>query len=224
MRPVIRTTCQVADRLDVATQFVRDDNARLAKPTNQALQKTLGRLCVTVLLNQYIKDTPIGVDGPPKPELLSIDRDDHFIEMPFVCCFRPIATNAIREMASKTVDPEPDGLARHNDTAFCKQIFDICRTQRKAVIYPDCVGHDLSGKAEAFQARHRSRCFHVDRLSPHMRLINLAMPPKRVPGQRSATHLQALLDDLRETRELGMTRADGIGTPEDHLAEAARRQ
>lgn len=136
MRPVIRTTCQVADRLDVATQFVRDDNARLAKATNQALQKTLGRLCVTVLVNQYIKDTPIGVDGPPKPELLSIDRDDHFIEMPFVCCFRPVATNAIREMASKTVDPEPDGLARHNDTAFCKQIFDICRTQREAVIRP----------------------------------------------------------------------------------------
>lgn len=67
MCPVIRTTCQVADWPDVAAQFVGDDDAWHAKAVNQALQKALGRLRVTLLLKQNIKNITIGIGSSPKP-------------------------------------------------------------------------------------------------------------------------------------------------------------
>lgn len=41
MRTVVNAWGQLADRLDIAAQFVRDDHAGLAKVRDQPLQKTL---------------------------------------------------------------------------------------------------------------------------------------------------------------------------------------
>lgn len=43
---VIRIRCKITDRLEVASQFVRDHNARFAEFRNQSLQKAPGGLSI----------------------------------------------------------------------------------------------------------------------------------------------------------------------------------
>ena len=67
--PVVRIWCQGFNWFDVATQFVRYDDARLTEPINQPLQKTLGSFGIAVFLNEDIKNITIRVDSPPQPFL-----------------------------------------------------------------------------------------------------------------------------------------------------------
>ncbi len=178
MRPVIRTTCKAADRRVIAAQFVCDDNAWRAKAINQALQKTLGRLRVTLFLNQNIKNIAVGIDGPPQPEISPIDRDNDFVEMPFVVGSGPIPFHAFCKVRPKPVDPFSDSLTADHHTPLCQKILDIGGAEGKPVAGPNSKGNDFTWETEALQARHLSWLFHHEKLSCRKSTIKLAMPSK----------------------------------------------
>ena len=180
IQPLVRAVLSVrhlmANRFDRAAQLVRDHDAWLPEALDQRLQEPSGRLRIPTRLYEDIKDVTFAIHRAPKPVLHAVDWDHDFIEMPLVSRCRSIPTDAIREMGPEPVNPKPDRLTRHNDPTFGQQIFNICCAQCEAVVRPDGVGHDLSGKAEAFQAWHRSGNFHPGSLSQNSRLINLAGP------------------------------------------------
>ena len=122
--------------------------------------------------------------------LRAVDRDDDFVQTPFIRGRRWFATDALGEVAPEPIDPEPDLLTPDEDPTLCEQIFDICRAQREAMIRPDGIGNDLTREAEAFKAWHRSWYFHTDRLSANIGLISLAMPYKQ-KCRESALRLRA---------------------------------
>ncbi len=103
---------------------------------------------------------PIRVDSPPEPELLAIDGNNDFIQVPFVKGARSIALDTIGEMMAKPVYPVPDGFPANHHVAFGKQFLDIRRAERKTMIRPNRIGDDLARKTVAFEARHHEKYFH----------------------------------------------------------------
>ena len=129
---------EVADRPDVTAQLVGDHDPRRAKPVDQPLQEPAGGLCITLLLHENVEHIPIRVDCPPKPELHAIDRNNDFIQVPFVTGARPVALDAIGEMAAKPVHPLPYGLPADQYAPLGQKILDI------ALSHPGVKGlHDL---------------------------------------------------------------------------------
>ena len=131
--------CQVTDRLDITAQFVGDNHPRLATLCDQLCHKALSCFGVAACLNQNIKDVTIGIDSPPKPVLHAANRDHDLIQMPLVVWARALPPDTGGKMRSKPINPKPDGFAADDDAAFRQKIFNIRRTERKAI---------------AFQARH----------------------------------------------------------------------
>ena len=160
VRPMIGLRGKVADRPDVIAQLVGDHDPRRAKSVDQPFQEPSGGLRVALLLHENVEHIPIRVDGPPEPELHTIDRNNDLIQVPFVTGSRSVALDAIGEMTAKPVHPVPDGFPADYHAAFGKQILDICGAERKTMIRPDRIGDDFTREAVAFQARHSARYLH----------------------------------------------------------------
>lgn len=82
---------KIADRLDVASQFVGDHDPRRAKPADAPLQEPPVGLRITLLLHGNVEHVPIRIDCSPEPGLHAIDRHNDFIQMPFFTGARPVA-------------------------------------------------------------------------------------------------------------------------------------
>lgn len=65
--------CQFANGLDVAVQFVGDQDPREAEPADQPLQKPLCGLSVSACLYKNIENVGIGVDCSPQRMLRAAD-------------------------------------------------------------------------------------------------------------------------------------------------------
>lgn len=146
VRTMISVRRKVADRPDVTAQLVGDHDPRRAMPVDQPLQEPAGGLRITLLLHENVEHVPIRVDCPPEPELHAIDRNNDFIQVPFVTGAGPVALDARGEMAPEPVRPIPVGFPANQHAAFRKQILDIRRAQRKTMIRPNRKGDDLAGK------------------------------------------------------------------------------
>ena len=72
------------------------------------------------LLNNFFR-----VDGTPQPMFLPSNRDNNLIQMPFVVGARTIAPDAICEMWTKAIDPQPHRVPADNHTALGQQVFDV---------------------------------------------------------------------------------------------------
>ncbi len=157
MGPVVSFWRLMGNRLDVAAQFVCNDNPWLAELREQPCHKGLGGFGISTRLHENIKRIAVGIDRPPEPVLHPVDRDHNLIQMPFVIWAGTVPMDAGGEMRAKPIDPETDRFTAHDDATFGKQILDIRRTQRKPMIRPDSVGDNLAWKTKALQARHGRR-------------------------------------------------------------------
>ena len=102
----------------------------------------------------------VHIDRAPQPKLLTPDRDHDFIEVPFITRPGAIPFDAAGKMSAKAIDPEPDSLPTDYNAALSQQVLNIRGAQGKAVIRPNGVGDDLTGKTEASQARYLCWSFH----------------------------------------------------------------
>jgi len=104
------------------------------------------------------------------------NRDNDLIQMPFVVGARTIAPDAICEMWTKLIDPQPDRLRADNHTALGQQVFDVGRAHCEAMVSPNSVRDDFPREPKALQAQHTGWDFHDVEIARSCRLNNLAMP------------------------------------------------
>ena len=105
-------------------------------------------------MHEDVERVAIGVNRPPEPVFSAAYRDDDLVQMPLVRRPRPIPPDAGGKLRAKAVNPKPDALAADDHAALCQKVLDVSRAQGKAVIGPDGIGNDLTGKAKPLQARH----------------------------------------------------------------------
>lgn len=79
-------------------------------------------------------------------------------------------------MPTKPVHPFANSFPADDLASLGEQILYIRRAQREPMVGPDGVGHDLTRKTKALQARHLSWDLHDDRLNPTAADDRLAMP------------------------------------------------
>jgi hypothetical protein len=102
---VVRVRSPCFDRLDIAAQFVSEDDPWFAKLSNQCLEETLCEFGILSFLHNNIKDLTIFIDRTPKPMRLTTDCDHDLVQMPLVVRSWAISTDAICEIAIKAVYP-----------------------------------------------------------------------------------------------------------------------
>ncbi len=158
---MIRTRRKIADRTDITSQLIRNHDTGFADLRNQPLQKTLGCLGIPPWLEENIKNISVRIHRPPEPAFPTVDRDDDFVQMPFVGSPWPVSPDAICEMAAKAVNPLADSFPANCYSALSKQVFDIGGAECKATVDPDGIGDDLARKTKTLQARHFGRYLHA---------------------------------------------------------------
>lgn len=173
---MVGVRCQSFDRLNVAAQFVSNQEPRRPELSDQPLDKPPCCLGVSSRLYKNIEYVPVGVYGAPKPAFLTSNLDDNFFEMPFVVGTRAIAPDAIGEMRTKAINPQPDRFPADNHTRFSQQVLNVGCAYSEAVVSPNSVRDDFAREAEAFQARHTEWDLHDVEIVSTCQTNKLAMP------------------------------------------------
>jgi hypothetical protein len=131
----------------IALQFVRDDDPRhVRQPFQQFAEKLLGRLLVSAALHQDIKNVSILIHGAPEVVPLAIDREEDFIQMPFVTGSGPPMPEFIRIGVTELAAPLPDGFIGHENPTGEQEFFDIPVAEAEAEIQPHRVADDVRWK------------------------------------------------------------------------------
>jgi hypothetical protein len=58
------------------------------------------------------------VDGTPQPVPMLVDRERHFVQVPFVAAPRMAPSKLARQQWAELAAPEPDGLVTDLDPTF----------------------------------------------------------------------------------------------------------
>lgn len=95
------------------TELVADQHARLASTPEQLSKEAFGCARVPTRLEQDIQHVAIGVDRPPEPMLLALDRDHD----PFAHQAKACATDPGSKLPAEARDPVPHGLVGNGDPA-----------------------------------------------------------------------------------------------------------
>jgi hypothetical protein len=82
------------------------------------LEKALCCFGIAACLHEKFENVSILVDRAPQTLLLATDRDRDLIQVPLVVRPRTIPANAIREVSTKTIDPQPDRFPADNHTPY----------------------------------------------------------------------------------------------------------
>ncbi|GAB2187644.1 hypothetical protein LAB1_49540 [Roseibium sp. LAB1] len=72
--------------------------------------------------------------------------------MPFGIGLWSVPASAAREVPTKPVHPFVDRFTADTNTPLHQDIFNICLTQRKAMVGPNRVGNDRTRKTKALKA------------------------------------------------------------------------
>ena len=128
----------------VADQLVGYDQARDVAQTLQQLPEEARRgSFVAAFLHQNIEHIAVLVDSPPQVAPLSANGDEDFVEEPGVARTAWAATQGSGVRLAELETPLPDRLVADDDAALSQEIFDIPKTEAKAVIELHGVGDDL---------------------------------------------------------------------------------
>ncbi len=104
---------------------------------------------VAPFLDQDIQDFALVVHRPPQPHLLSADPDVHLIQMPPAGWRTPAPAQVRGNLRTELQRPAADRLIADLDAPLGQQFLDVSEAQRKAVVEPDGMANDVSGKPVA---------------------------------------------------------------------------
>jgi hypothetical protein len=161
---------------------------------NEIAQQSFGSVFIASRLDQHIKNKAILIDRVPEPMLLAVDRNDNFVEMPFVTKLRRALADFVGEVAPEFPGPTPNRFITDNDAASGQKIFDHPQAEWKAEIQPNCVSDHFGGKAMA-AIKGVGRLDHRRRLPEnHGEFVNVTVPCQRIMSIR-----QACVDALKSS-------------------------
>ena len=115
----------------------------------QLPEETLGRIRVTVLLNQDVQNHPILINGSPEIMDLAPDPDEDLIQVPFISRLRPTALEGSGILPAEANAPFTDAFVADGHATSRQDQLDIPQAEAEAMIQPDRVGDDLRRKTEA---------------------------------------------------------------------------
>jgi hypothetical protein len=148
MLAVLYTRQHLAFRSTVALQFIgADHTGHIVQTLEQFPEEFLRRLLVPAALHAHIEDVALLIDGPPEVVPFTMDRQQHFIEVPCVPGPRAPTTQLIGVLLAELAAPLPDGFLGHEDAPDEEQLFHVPIAEAEAVVQPDAVTDDLGGKA-----------------------------------------------------------------------------
>ena len=149
----------------VAPELVGDQPTGLPTLAFQQLpEEALRGPTIRPRLHEDVDHVAVFIHGSPQVVQPPADLDEHFVQMPGVAHPVSPASQAPRILAPERQTPLADRLIRDGDTAFREEILDLSETQANAVVDPDGVTDDVSGKAVSAIAGRRAR--HLPTLSP----------------------------------------------------------
>ena len=119
----------------IGTEFVRDHDARRrGRRFQEPPHEPLRRAGVSAGLNQDIENEAILIDGAPKPVLLTGDRDDDFVHMPFVAASRRTLADLIGERLAELLPPLAHGFVGHANSTRRKHLLYHAKAERKSEV------------------------------------------------------------------------------------------
>ena len=125
----------LALRRAVALQLIRDDDPRyIPQALEQLAQELLRRLLIAPALDQDIEDVVVLIDGAPQVMAFAINRQKHFVQVPFVAWLGASTLQPIRVVLPKFQTPLADGFMGDVDTAFAQQFLHVAVAQGEAII------------------------------------------------------------------------------------------
>ena len=135
----------------ITFQFIRDADARhVLQPLEELTAELLCRLPVPPTLYQDVEDVGLRSASAPKGMPLTMDGEEHLIQVPLVTRLRAPAPHAIGILLAKLPTPLADGFMGHHHAALEQQFFHIAIAQGEAVLEPDSMTDDFTGKAVVF--------------------------------------------------------------------------
>ena len=100
-------------------------------------------------LDQNVEDLAFVIHRAPKVHLLTVDPDDHLVEMPVRARTRSMMAQATREDRSELQNPAPNRLIRDLETALGEQLLSVAVAQGEAEIQPNGMLDDETGEPVA---------------------------------------------------------------------------
>src|SRR5262249_29531041 len=88
------------------------------------------------------------VHRAPQVALLTVDRDEHLIQVPLVSRSRTAPAQGAGVGLAELRTPLPDGLVAEGDPAGQHHLPGLARARREAVVEPDAVADDLRREPE----------------------------------------------------------------------------
>src|SRR5712692_3649390 len=124
-------------------------------------KKLRRRLLIASALHKNVKHVIVLVDSPPQVMPLPIDGEKHLIQVPLVA--RPPApvTELIGVVLPKLPTPLADRFVGHGDAAFEQEFLHVAVAQGEAIVEPDPMADDFTGKAMVLVMRGVGRRGHA---------------------------------------------------------------
>jgi len=144
MRPVLDCRHDLAFGGRLGAKLVGDHPPRqTALLLQEAPQQALGRLGVTLALDDPVKHISILIIGPPEPMPLARDSDHNLVQMPDVMAARRLAPEAAGVARPELKRLAADSLIGYGDAAPEQHLLDQPLGQGKPKVEPSGVGDDL---------------------------------------------------------------------------------
>ena len=207
----------------IALQLVHHNHPGHVGPVAEQLPEgTPGRIGITVLLNQDVRNHAILINRSPEIMGLAPDPDEDLIQVPFISRLRPKAVDGRGRVLAEANAPFTDAFVTGGHALTRQDPLDIPQAEAEVIIESDRVGDDLRRKAEAsvgiLVSAHRTKLSPdqpgrpADNTSPSVVLAHQRIRPVAGagphPGKRRYDHTtaerQSTSPARREQLGLGM--------------------
>src|SRR5262249_314304 len=133
----------------------------IGQALEQFAEKLLRGLLIASALYQDIEDVVVLIDGSPQVMALTVDGQENLIQVPLVPCPGASTLHLICIVLPKLQTTLADGFMSDVDSGFTEELLHVAVAQGEAIIEPDAMADDLTGKAVIFVALGVSRWRHV---------------------------------------------------------------
>jgi hypothetical protein len=130
-------------RRGVGSELVGDHDARRRVGGLEELRhEPARRAAVSSTLNQNVEHEAVLIYRTPQPVWLSGDRNDDFVEMPFVAARRSPLADLVRERLAELHRSLAHRLVAHANAPLREHLLDHAKAQGKPEIEPDRMKYD----------------------------------------------------------------------------------
>ena len=139
----------------VAAQLIGNQASRHVPLGLQSRAKEAHRgVPIPSRLHEDVEDVTGLIHGAPHVLLATLDRDEHFVEMPGVSEPATSAPQSARILRTEPSIPFPDGLIGDFDTPADQHVLHVSEAEREAMIEPHRVADNFRGKPVSAVAGH----------------------------------------------------------------------